>query len=75
MYKDALNTLIRKFGQPQTISNVYLDKLSCLQPLKMHNYDSIISFASTISSFVGVLKSNSYTKDLEGVALLNQALG
>ena len=75
MYKDALNTLIRKFGGPQTIANAHLDKLSCLQPLKMHNYDSIISLASTISNLIGVFKSLSYTKDLEGIALLNQALG
>ena len=41
----------------------------------MHNSDSIISFASTISNLVGVFKSLSYIQNLEGVALLNQALG
>ena len=75
LYKDALNTPIWKFGQPQTVFNGHLDKLNCFPPLKMHNSDSIISFASTISNFVGVFKSLSYTQDLEGVALLKQALG
>ena len=75
MYKDALNTFLRKFGQPQTVVNAHLDKLNCFTQLKMHNSDSIISFASTISNLVGVLKSLSYTQDLERFALLNQALG
>ena len=72
-YKDALETLIRKFGQPQTVVNAHLDKLSSFPPTKMHNSDSIITFASTISNLVGVFKSPSYTQNLEGVALLNQA--
>ena len=65
MYKDALNTLIPKFGQPQTVVIAHLDNLSCSPPLKMHSSDSITSFASTISNLVG----------LEGVDLLNRALG
>ena len=64
LYKDTLNTLIRKFGQPQTVFNAHPEKLSCFPPLKMHNSDSIIGFASTISNFVGVFKSLSYTQDL-----------
>ena len=40
----------------------------------MHNSESIISFASTILNLFGVFKSLSYTQDLEGVALLTQAL-
>ena len=75
MYKDAVTPLIRKTGQSQTVFIAHLDKLNCFSPLKMHNSDSIISLASTISNFVGVLKSISYTQDLEGVALLNQELG
>ena len=75
MYKDALNTFIREFGQLQTVVNAHLDKLNCSPPLKMLYSDSIISFASTISNLVGVFKSLSYNQDLEGVALLNQALG
>ena len=72
MYKDALQTLIRKTGQPQTVLKANLDKLNCFPPLKMHNSDSLISFAPTISNLVGVFKSLSYTQDLDGVALLNK---
>ena len=75
MYKDAVTTLIRKTGQSQTVFTAHLDKPNCFSPLKMHNSDSIISLASTISNLVGVFKSISYTQDLEGVALLNQELG
>ena len=28
MYKDALKTLERKFGQPKTVASAYLDKLA-----------------------------------------------
>ena len=44
-YKDALKTLERKLGQPQTIVAAHLEKLWNFQFLKMHNSESIISFA------------------------------
>ena len=59
-YKDALKTLERKFGQPQTIVAAHLEKLSNFPPLKIYNLESIISFASCISSLVAVLKSLGY---------------
>ena len=74
MYKNALNTLNWKFGQPPTVVNAHLDKLNCFPPLKIHESNSIINFASTVSNLVGVFKSLSHTQDLEGFALLNQAL-
>ena len=40
----------------------------------MHNSDSKISFVFTISNLAGVFKSLSFTRNLEGLALLNQAL-
>ena len=43
MYKDALRTLERKFGQPQAVVSTHLDKLSNFPPLKMHNSDNIIN--------------------------------
>ena len=78
MYKDALKTLERKFGQPQTVVSAYLDKLANYkpvkkQPVKMHNSDSIISYSATISSLVGVLRSLNYLQDLSGASLLGQA--
>ena len=54
MYKDALKTLERKFGQPQTVVGAYLDKLANYPPVKMHNSDSSISYSATVSSLVGV---------------------
>ena len=39
MYKDALATLQRKFGQPHAIVGAHLDKLNIFPTLKMHNLD------------------------------------
>ena len=74
MYKDALKTLERKFGQPQAVVSAHLDKLSSFPPLKMHNSDNIINYSATISSLVGVFKSLSYDSDLKSASLLNKAV-
>ena len=74
MYKDALRTLERKFGQPQAVVSAHLDKLSNFPPLKMHNSDNIINYSAAISSLVGVFKSLSFDADLKSASLLNQAV-
>ena len=74
MYKDALKTLERKFGQPQTVVGAYLDKLANYPPVKMHNSDSIISYSATISSLVGVFRSLNYIQYLSSASLLGQAI-
>ena len=74
MYKDALKTLERKFGQPQAVVSAYLDKLANFPPVKMHNSESFISYAATICSFVGVFRSLNYVQDLSSASLLGQAV-
>ena len=74
MYRDALKTLERKFGQPQAVVTAHLDKLSSYSPVKMHNSDSIVSFATVVSSLVAVFRSLSYDTDLCSWSLLNQAV-
>ena len=74
MYKDALRTLKRKFGQPQAVVSAHLDELNSFPPLKMHNSDNIINYSGCISSLVGVFKSLSYDSDLKSAALLNTAV-
>ena len=74
MYKDALATLQRKFGQPHAIVGAHLDKLNTFPPLKMHNSKNVISFSSAISGLVAVFKSLSFNDDLKSVNLLNQAV-
>ena len=74
MYKDALRTLERKFGQPQAVVSAHLVKLSSFPPLRMHNSDNIINYSGCISSLVGVFKSLSYDSDLKSAALLNTAV-
>ena len=74
MYKDALKTLERKFGQPQAVVSAYLDKLANVPPVKMHNSESIISYAATICSLVGVFRSLNYVQDLSSASLLGQAV-
>ena len=69
MYKDALKTLERKFGQPQAVVSAYLDKLANVPPVKMHNRESIISFATTICSLVGDFRSLNYVQDLSSASL------
>ena len=74
MYKDALRTLERKFGQPQAVVSAHLDKLSSFAPLKMHNSENINNYSGCISNLVGVFKSLSYDSDLKSAALLNTAV-
>ena len=74
MYKDALKTLERKFGQPQAVVTAYLDKLANVPPVKMHNSESIISYSATVSSLVGVFRSPNYVQDLSSASLLGQAV-
>ena len=40
LYKDALATLQRKFGQPHAVVGAHLEKLSNFPPLKMHNSET-----------------------------------
>ena len=74
MYKDALKTLERKFGQPQSVVSAYLDKLANYPLVKMHNTDSIISYSATVSSLVGVSRSLNYLQDLSSASLPGQAV-
>ena len=74
MYKDALATLQRQFGQTHAIVGAHLDKLNTFPPLKMHNSEKVISFSSAISGLVAVFKSLSFNDDLKSVNLLNQAV-
>ena len=74
MYKDALRTLERNFGQPQAVVCAHLDKLNSLPTLKMQNSDNIINYSECISSHVGIFKSLSYDSDLKSAALLNTAV-
>ena len=73
MYKDALRTLERKFGQPQAVVSAHLDKLSSFPPLKMHNSD-IINYSGCISILIVVFKSLLKDSDLKSAALLNTAV-
>ena len=43
VYKDALRTLERKFGQPQVVVRAHLNKFSNSPQLKMHNSNNIIN--------------------------------
>ena len=74
LYKDALATLQRKFGQPHAVVGAHLDKLSNFPTLKMHNSENLIGFSSTSSGLVAVFKSLSFNDDLKNVNLLNQAI-
>ena len=74
IYKDALRTLERKFGQPQAVVSAHMDKLSIFLPPKMTKSDNSISYSAAISSLVGVFKSLSYDADLKSASLLNQAV-
>ena len=74
MYQEALRTLERKFGQPQAVIGAYLEKLSNYPAVKMHSSDSIVSYASVITSLVSVFQSLSYEADLKSASLLNLAV-
>ena len=74
MYKDALATFQRKFGQPHAIVGAHLDKLNTFPPLKMHNSENVTSFSTAISGLLAVFKSLLFNDDLKSVNLLNQAV-
>ena len=74
MYRDALKTLERKFGQPQGVVTSHLEKLANFPPVKMHNSESIIGYSATICSLVGVFRSLNYVQDLSSASLLGQAV-
>ena len=57
-----------------TTVSAYLDKLANVPPVKMHNSESIISYAATICSLVGVFGSLNYVQDLSSASLLGQAV-
>ena len=71
-YRDELRTLYCKIGQPQAVVTAHLDKLSNYPPVKKHNGDSLINFATIISSLVGVFRSLSHETDLHNSSLLSQ---
>ena len=56
MYKGALTTLQRKFGQPHAFAGAHHDKLNTFNPPKMHNSKKVIRFSSAISGLVAVYK-------------------
>ena len=74
MYKDALKTPERKFGQSQVVVSAHLDQLRSFPSLKMHNSDNIINYFATISGLVGVFKSLSNDSELKSASLLNTVL-
>ena len=74
LYKDALATLQRKFGQPHAVVGAHLDKLSNFPPLKNINSENVIGFSSAVSGLVAVFKTLSFNDDLRTVTLLNQAV-
>ena len=73
IYKDALKTLERKFGQTQAVVSAYLDKLSSFSPLKMPNSHNI-NYSATISGLIGVFYSLSYDAELKSASLLSTAV-
>ena len=72
MYKDALKTLERKFGQPQAVVSGLFGQIS--ECSTCENSESIISYATTIGSLVGVFRSLNYVQDLSSASLLSQAV-
>ena len=73
MYRDGLKILERKFGQPQNVVTAHLDSFSNYPPKKMHNSDTIINFATTVSSLVGVFSSLAHDSVLHSLSVLSEA--
>ena len=71
MYKDALKSRERKFGQPQAVVIAYLNTLANFPPVQTHNCESVISYAATICSLVAVFRYLNYVQDLSSASLLS----
>ena len=74
MYKEALEALQRKFGQPHSIVAAHLERLNNYPQVKMHNSEAIIAFTGIVASLVGVFRSLKYDSDLKSTTLLNQVV-
>ena len=72
IYEDALRTLEWIFGQPQAVVSAYLDQLSEIQPFKMLNSDSLVSYSATTSALLGVFWPLHYHQDLSSASLIGQ---
>ena len=72
IYRDALRVLERKLGQPQTVVSAHLKKPNSAPPVKKHNSENFLNFASVILSLVGVFRLLSYGDDLKGTAIFNK---
>ena len=72
MYKDALRTLERQFGQSQSDVTAHLDKVGSFQPLGMNKFDNIIIYSRTVSSLVGVFNLFSYNCELKSASLITR---
>ena len=73
MYRDALRTSERKFGQPRAVVSAYLDKLSKLSSLEMYDSERLISYSATNSALVGLFQSLHYHQGLSKASLLGLA--
>ena len=72
--KDALTFLVRKLDEPQDVVSAYLDILANLPPEKIHNSESIISYAASMCSLVCVFWFLNYVRDLSSASMLSQAV-
>ena len=69
-YHDAITELKRRFGRPQTIIAVYLDKLERGPKPSTDNPDSFISFAAILRQLVQTFLLHEFTPDLQSSAVL-----
>ena len=74
LYGEAWALLERRFGQPYLIVEAQLNTLRNQQPIRMHDSKALVSYSTTISNVVSVLKHYKYEGDLRSSATLQIAI-
>ena len=74
LYGEAWTLLERRFGRPYLIIEAQLNTLRNQQAIRMHDSKALVSYSTTISNVVSVLKHYKYEGDLRSSATLQIAI-
>ena len=74
LYGEAWTLLERRFGRPYLIVEAQLNTLRNQQAIRMHDSKALVSYSTTFSNVVSVLKHYKYEGDLRSSATLQIAI-
>ena len=72
-YKDALNELNRRFGNPQNVVSALTQELEALQGPQANDHRALISYAAILRKIVQTFLAHGFNADLSATYLLKLA--